>query len=631
MAQANKLKISRILFSAAILLIVAFQSYWLNRLYRDERQGLKKETNNIFRDVMYNVQMQRFQEDTLSRVTVKGVGVKRDGPVSLGNNLFAHTVVNVLRKQTEALSAKNKERLRDSLLRDSSFPGKAIGIVAVNVPAATIKPGDTLREVVAHSVNNGITPELAAKLMLRGQLGKVKLPALMDSGMMTKMTEEGANVIITMRKNDSIVTFSRSAANLAGVTANAINSITIEPSKSVIKGVRVGPRRLPDNIVVTGGSVTGAVAGGSFSGTLSANTLSRTKTRRDFNPVIRLLTNGRVIDDTIPVRKLDSTYRAELAKAGIPVNFYIKTGKDDSLHWRDTIPSSVFATEAAGAGLIHSYWYQAGFEDPTAFLLKKISLQLLFSVALVAFTFLAFLFIYRNLVAQRKLTEIKNDFISNITHELKTPLATVSVAVEALRSFGGIQNPERTKEYLDISASELQRLSLLVDKVLKLSLFENRELELKKEIFDLKQLTEEVLNTMKLQFETHKAKVKLDIEGNHFTVHADRLHITSVIFNLLDNALKYSRNKPEIHILLLKQNDTVLLQVRDNGIGISDDYKTKIFDKFFRVPTGDHHNIKGYGLGLSYVAHVVHQHGGTISVDSQPQKGSTFNVKFPTT
>lgn len=597
MGPSNKLKLSRILLSAAILLIVAFQSYWLNKLYKDEWQGLKKETNGIFRDVIYNVQLQRFTRDTFIRRQVTGT------------NLFAHTAVNALRSQTESLSSKTKKLILDSLRNDSiarssggggGFTFKMVG-----------RNGDSMMAVKGVTIRGGeLPPEIAARIAARGQINHVKLPPLMDSAMLTRMAEEGLNIVVNMRKSDSGVSFQRTTGGAA-----MISNILIDKERPKTPA----RKKIPTTTIIRGAATSGIIV---------SKTLP-TRTRE--NSFIRLISNGKVIDDTIPVYKLDSAYKKELTKAGIPISFYIKKGADDSLHWKDTIPAAIFSTGTAGAGLIHPFWYQAGFEDPTTFLLKKISLQILFSVFLVAFTSLAFIFLYRNLMAQRKLTEMKNDFISNITHELKTPLATVSVAVEALRNFGGIQNPERTKEYLDISASELQRLSLLVDKVLKLSLFENRELELKKEIFDLRQLTEEVLNTMKLQFDTHKAKVELDVQGNYFTINADRLHITSVIFNLLDNALKYSNGKPEIFIRLYHQTDQVMLQVEDRGIGIAPDFKSKIFDKFFRVPTGNHHNIKGYGLGLSYVAHVIRQHNGTISVESEPSQGSTFTVKFPIT
>jgi len=224
---------------------------------------------------------------------------------------------------------------------------------------------------------------------------------------------------------------------------------------------------------------------------------------------------------------------------------------------------------------------------------------------------------------------MKNDFISNITHELKTPIATVNVAIEALRNFNALQSPERTKEYLDISAAELQRLSMLVDKVLKLSMFENKEIELQKENFDLKILIEEVLYSMRLQFEKQGAIVDFKTMGPDFIIHADRLHITSVVYNLLDNALKYSRENPIIHVELAAIGSDMQLNVTDNGIGIAADYADKIFDKFFRVPSGDHHNIKGYGLGLSYAAEVVRKHNGAISLDSELGKGTKFTVKLP--
>ncbi len=224
---------------------------------------------------------------------------------------------------------------------------------------------------------------------------------------------------------------------------------------------------------------------------------------------------------------------------------------------------------------------------------------------------------------------MKNEFISNVTHELKTPIATVGVAIEALKNFNAIHDPERTREYLDISQNELQRLSLLVDKVLKLSMFEKKEMELKKEQFDCRQLVQEVMNSMRLQFEKYHARAHLHTEGENYIVEADKLHITSVIYNLLDNALKYSRENPVIDVFVRANSENIEISVRDNGIGIESAYKEKIFDKFFRVPTGDKHNIKGYGLGLSYVAEVIRRHHGNVRVESELGKGSTFTARFP--
>jgi two-component system, OmpR family, phosphate regulon sensor histidine kinase PhoR len=250
-------------------------------------------------------------------------------------------------------------------------------------------------------------------------------------------------------------------------------------------------------------------------------------------------------------------------------------------------------------------------------------------VLLIALTIASFLFIFKNLVTQQRLADIKNDFISNITHELKTPIATVNVAIEALRNFGGLYDPERTKEYLDISASELQRLSLLVDKVLKISMFEKKEITLEKEKFDLVKLSREVMDSMKLQFEQQNAVTALEISGENFIIQADKLHMTSVIYNLLDNALKYSKENPHISVYIFDRSQYVELRVSDNGIGIANEYRSKIFEQFFRVPGGDKHNIKGYGLGLSYVNHIIRRHQGFIEVESELGKGSTFTVKVP--
>ena len=172
---------------------------------------------------------------------------------------------------------------------------------------------------------------------------------------------------------------------------------------------------------------------------------------------------------------------------------------------------------------------------------------------------------------------------------------------------------------------------MLVDKVLKLSMFEKQQTELKYEPFDIKQLATEVIDSMGLQFEKAKAKVNLHSSGSQFMITADQLHITSVLYNLLDNALKYSKDKPLIDVGISCKDNECTLSVKDNGIGIPAEFKNKIFEKFFRVPTDNRHNIKGYGLGLSYVAHIVQQHHGAITLHSEPGNGSEFIIKLPLT
>ena len=274
--------------------------------------------------------------------------------------------------------------------------------------------------------------------------------------------------------------------------------------------------------------------------------------------------------------------------------------------------------------------YAIFFPDFKNYVFQKILPQILFSIFLFGAILFSFFMVWQSLEKQRRLTELKNDFISNVTHELKTPITTVGVALEALSNFNALKNPERTEEYINISKHELQRLSLLVDKVLKMSLFEKKEPELKLEVFDMHALVQDVLHSMKLQFEKFSANVKFDFEGSDFSIKGDKIHLTNVVYNLIDNALKYSKDNPEITLLLKQQNGQINLVVKDRGVGIEPNLKDKIFEKFFRVPQGDLHDVKGYGLGLSYVASVIKKHQGNIEVDSEPHQGTAFSVSLPT-
>jgi two-component system, OmpR family, phosphate regulon sensor histidine kinase PhoR len=331
--------------------------------------------------------------------------------------------------------------------------------------------------------------------------------------------------------------------------------------------------------------------------------------------------------------KIDSIYAQDSVTLNEVTTAYTNRLKKDDINVPFTVErldsSQVKSEDAVTFGFRTPVSFELSLGSTLGYLLNKLKLPILFSVLLVGLTIAAFLLLYRNMMKQKRLAEMKNDLISNISHELKTPIATVGVALEALKSFNAMHDPARTKEYLDISQSELQRLNLLVDKVLKLSIFEKKDIELKKERFDYRQLTSEIMNSMRLQFEKYHANVNMHTEGDSFYVDADKLHITSVVYNLLDNALKYGSENPVINIKLVSDEKYVKLIVQDNGIGIPAEYKTKIFEKFFRVPTGDKHNIKGYGLGLSYVAEVVKRHEGEITVESEYGKGSTFTVALP--
>ena len=336
----------------------------------------------------------------------------------------------------------------------------------------------------------------------------------------------------------------------------------------------------------------------------------------------------RIGKDSLSMDVLSVQYKDELLASEIDVNFTIKRIKPEE---EQEFISSVLATSKIVADYPKERLYFAEFADPRWFLLQKITPDILLSLLLTFLTTLSFVLVFQNMKKQQRLTILKNDLISNITHELKTPITTVGVAIEALSNFNALQDPERTKEYLEISRNELKRLSILVDKVLKTALFGEEEMKLKLERLDLQQLIGDILSSMKLQFEKFAAQINFNVKGHSFIVNGDRIHLTSVIYNLLDNALKYSTPtpNPSIAVNLELQSDQLRLQVIDNGMGIPTEFKDKIFEKFFRVPTGDQHDIKGHGLGLNYVANVIRKHEGNIAVESEVGKGSTFTIKLP--
>ncbi len=338
--------------------------------------------------------------------------------------------------------------------------------------------------------------------------------------------------------------------------------------------------------------------------------------------IFNLLYGVDSLQDSLRLSEIDSAYTKALKVEKLNIPFSIiadSTGTSHESAFNEVI-----------VGLAHPVTYKLQLGNTFPYLLKQIAQPILFSILLLGITILSFVLLYKNLLRQRKLADVKNEFISNITHELKTPIATVSVAIEALKNFNVIDDPGRTKEYLDISHNELQRLGLLVDKVLKLSMFEKKEVELKYETMNLKGVVDEVVSSLKLQLEKYRAKVSVTSEGD-LMIQGDRLHLLSVVFNLIDNAIKYSKEEPSVHIDMKEKERNVVLTITDNGIGIATEYKDKIFDKFFRIPHGDTHNAKGYGLGLSYAAQVIQKHNGTIEVESQPGIGTKFTITLPKT
>ncbi|NJK82836.1 MAG: HAMP domain-containing histidine kinase [Saprospiraceae bacterium] len=230
---------------------------------------------------------------------------------------------------------------------------------------------------------------------------------------------------------------------------------------------------------------------------------------------------------------------------------------------------------------------------------------------------------------QKKLSEIKTDFINNMTHEFKTPIATISLAADSITSPMIVGHTEKVQRFANIIKQENKRMNSQVEKVLQMALLDKNEFQLKLTEVNLHNVVESALENIGLQVERKEGKVSAELKAARPVVQGDLTHISNMINNLLDNANKYSFEKPEISVHTCNVPNGVEVTVKDKGIGMSKEARKHIFDKFYRVHTGDLHDVKGFGLGLSYVKAMITAHKGTIDVKSELGKGSSFILFFP--
>ena len=237
------------------------------------------------------------------------------------------------------------------------------------------------------------------------------------------------------------------------------------------------------------------------------------------------------------------------------------------------------------------------------------------------------------MLRQKKLGEIKNDFINNMTHEFKTPIATISLAVDAMKNEKVINDREKLGYFSGIIKEENQRMNRQVETILRASQLEKQEIDLNLEPVHVHQLIQDTVDNFALQLEDKKGKVELSLNAKNDLINADEVHFLNLVNNLMDNAVKYAKDNtpPLIKLTTQSNGKNFTLKIEDNGIGINRDTVKRVFERFYRAHTGNVHNVKGFGLGLSYVKTMVEAHEGDIKAESTLGKGSTFTVDFPLT
>ncbi len=278
---------------------------------------------------------------------------------------------------------------------------------------------------------------------------------------------------------------------------------------------------------------------------------------------------------------------------------------------------------------ISPYYLQVNFADFTTLIFSSLGWLLGASLVFTIFILVAFLLTIRTILTQKRVSEIKNDFINNMTHEFKTPIATISLATDSIGNSAILSNPDRIKSFLSIIKEENKRMNKQVERILQMSLLEKKDFQLLKSQTNVNQLVVKVVDRMKLLAQQNGGAIVTYLDESIPEIQIDEVHFTNVIHNLIDNAIKYTDKAPEISVSSKMVNGAVELAIADNGLGLTKEQQERVFEKFYRVHTGNQHNVKGFGLGLSYVKAIVNLHGGDIKISSKLGVGSTFYVTIP--
>ncbi|TCK64702.1 two-component system phosphate regulon sensor histidine kinase PhoR [Winogradskyella wandonensis] len=276
-----------------------------------------------------------------------------------------------------------------------------------------------------------------------------------------------------------------------------------------------------------------------------------------------------------------------------------------------------------------SYDLLVDFPGRNKFLISTILWMIILSIIFTSVIIIAYSSAIYQLIKQRQISQIKTDFINNMTHEFKTPIATINLALDSIRNPKIIDDKEKVLRYLGMIKDENKRMHAQVENVLRISKLEKNELNISKERLKLHDLIEDAVTHVQLIIEDRKGYIKLHLNADKSSVLANETHFTNVIVNILDNAIKYSDGAPKIDVYTENVANNILLKISDKGNGMSKQVQKRVFEKFYREHTGNVHNVKGHGLGLAYVKQIVDDHQGYISVESEKGKGSTFTVRLP--
>lgn len=354
-------------------------------------------------------------------------------------------------------------------------------------------------------------------------------------------------------------------------------------------------------------------------------------------PMMRMAFKGiwQAINQLFPINieKVDSIWATLLKAEGINNRHFIDftLGKDTLLATSlqdNQNPTDLLPTHKIEVSVDNSIGIQGFLIAPSEAVMKRMGPLLLASLLLIIITTACYIYLIRTILRQKTIAQIKNDFVNNMTHELKTPITITYSAIDALQTFNFVEQKETRDEYFTLCRQQLKHLSGLVEKILSMAVDERKNFRLQKETFRIQPIIESLTQQFKLKADK-PVSFNINCQPEDLSVYADKLHITNVISNMLDNSIKYSDESVHISIRIDREEKGIRICLTDNGAGIPATHLSRIFERFYRVPKGNIHNVKGFGLGLSYVKDIVERHNGSIAVESKEKSGSTFTIIIP--
>jgi signal transduction histidine kinase len=354
---------------------------------------------------------------------------------------------------------------------------------------------------------------------------------------------------------------------------------------------------------------------------------------------IQFMLEDKCLNDKLNQPLVEMLLRTEFSKEGIDTNFHyavfdnfmdkklfgnlkhVNKEQFSSYYSIPLFPNDFY--ENSGILIVH-------FPYKESFIFKSMWLMLSASLAFILIIVLAFGGALYIIFRQKKLDELKTDFINNMTHEFKTPVSTISLASQMLLNEKVMENKEKIRNYAQIIEEENKRLSGHIENVLQVARLDRGDFKLKKETVNMHRLLQEIIDSLSLRLQNEHGILIQRLNAKEVEITGDKFHLTNALYNLFDNAIKYRSEKDlEIEVSTRSSRHGLFITIKDNGIGISKENLKRIFEKFYRVPTGNIHNVKGFGLGLSYVKIIINAHGGDISVESEPGNGSSFEIYLP--